>query len=355
MPAVPRRRVPLFVVYAFLSGIYSYIILFFMVRFVYNVTFNFLAELAVLPAAMVFYLMFKSRLRSLRKVIAELWEKHFGGGRSIRPVHFGLAVALLLLLFVPIFRDREDAYYVVEPLYQDTLHAAVPGRVDSVFVHEGESVHAGQPMLNLSSPLAATMSASATAMAGEARYHAFNAEMQGQTIGAASAQQSGSQRSARVAADAEASRVITAPFEGVVLTEDPASLQGQQVASGQALVSLAATGDRALRVYVPVSSLKRIPSAAEMAIVLPGQFSPIHLTLTRPGGDPVALPAGIIARQDYKGVKLPDFYAARVVLPQAAGAIPFGASGDAKIFGGRRSLAARGFSIVANLVKAHVW
>jgi putative peptide zinc metalloprotease protein len=92
MPAVPRRRVPLFVVYAFLSGIYSYIILFFMVRFVYNVTFNFLAELAVLPAAMVFYLMFKSRLRSLRKVIAELWEKHFGGGRSIRPVHFGLSI-----------------------------------------------------------------------------------------------------------------------------------------------------------------------------------------------------------------------------------------------------------------------
>jgi putative peptide zinc metalloprotease protein len=179
--------------------------------------------------------------------------------------------------------------------------------------------------------------------------------MQGQSIGAASAQQSGSQRSARIAADAEASRVITAPFDGVVLTEDPASLQGQQVASGQSLLNLAAAGDRALRVYVPASALRRIPSAAEMAIAIPGQFSPLHLTLPRPGGDPVTLPAGIIARQDYKGVKLPDFYAARVVLPQSAGVIPFGASGDAKIFGERRSIAARGFSILVNLVKAHLW
>ncbi len=353
-PIVPRRRVLLFVVYAALSGIYSYLVLFFVVRFVYNVSFNFFAEFALIPAAIVFYLMFKSRLQSLRRVLSELWSK-ITADRSRLLIFAAAAPLILLLLFVPLFRDRESAYYVVEPVHQEMVHAAVPGRIDSVQVHEGEAVHAGQPLVRLSSPLAEALRDSATALADTSHYQAFDAEVQGKTIGGASARQGESQQSSRLAAEAQASREIVAPFDGIVLTTDPAALQGQQVASGQPLLNLAEAGQRVARIYVPASALKRIPSPAELEIALPGRFSLVRTTLNHPGGDPVSLPAGIIARQDYKGIKLPDFYAARVVLPASAGDLPFGVAGDAKIFGARRSIAARVFSVASDLVKAHVW
>jgi hypothetical protein len=73
------------------------------------------------------------------------------------------------------------------------------------------------------------------------------------------------------------------------------------------------------------------------------------------GGDAEALPDGLIPRQSYKGIKLPVFYCSRIPLPASAGNALFGVSGEAKIFGERRSLAARGYTILANLTKAHVW
>jgi multidrug efflux pump subunit AcrA (membrane-fusion protein) len=258
-------------------------------------------------------------------------------------------------MFVPLFRDQEHAWYVVEPQHSATVHAAVPGHIDSVLVHEGERVRAGQPMITLSSPFASALTASADALTSKSRYRAFDAELQGQSIGGASANQLESQHSVRIAKEAQSSRIIDAPFDGVVLTHDPSNLQGQEVVSGQELLSLADSGPRLVRIFVPAPALPRIPPSAEVEIEPPGRFSMLHMWMGRPGGDPVQLPPGLIARQDYKGVKLPVFYAARVTLPPSAGEIPIGASGNAKIFGDRHSLASRLVRIVSNSFGAHFW
>jgi hypothetical protein len=42
-------------------------------------------------------------------------------------------------------------------------------------------------------------------------------------------------------------------------------------------------------------------------------------------------------------------------LPASAGEPMLGVSGQAKIFGERRSVAARALSVVLNLVKEHIW
>ena len=55
---VSRRRVPLFVLFALASGGYSYMLLWFFVRFSYNVFSHWFAELAVLPAAVVAFWIF---------------------------------------------------------------------------------------------------------------------------------------------------------------------------------------------------------------------------------------------------------------------------------------------------------
>jgi putative peptide zinc metalloprotease protein len=352
---VPRRRVPLFIFYALISGAYSYLLLFFIIRFSYNVLSHWFAEFALIPAGYLAFKLFHSRLRSLRKVGAQFWELEMRSFRLLRPLPL-LAIALVAaLLFVPIWRDRENAWFVIEPAHTETLHAAVPGRLEQVLVKEGETVHAGQPLLRMSSLLAASMHSSAAAQTGSAQYQAVTAELQGQSIGGAAAQQNASLRSTSLAREAVSSLEITAPSDGVVLTQDPASLLNQDVDAGQSLLDLANAGPPVVRVYIPVSALDRIAPGSEVALALPDRFSIVRMQLAPFGGDAEALPDGVIPRQNYKGIKLPVLYCSRMPLPASVGKVLFGDSGQAKIFGERRSLVARIYSILANLTKAHVW
>ena len=79
------------------------------------------AEFALIPAGALAFVVFRSRLRSLGGVLKRLWAAKFSSGRALRPRYLALAAVLAVVLFVPILRNREDAFYVVEPLH--TRHA----------------------------------------------------------------------------------------------------------------------------------------------------------------------------------------------------------------------------------------
>jgi hypothetical protein len=329
--------------------------LFFVIRFSYNLTSKWLAEFALIPAGWLAFTLFRSRLRSLRDVTGRFREQHFGAGHRWRPIHGFFAVCLAAILFVPLWRDREGAYYTIEPARTDTLHAAVTGRVNAVLVQENQRVSAGQALLRMSGSMAASMHSAAAAQTQDARFRTVTAELHGDSIGGAAARQTASARSAQLAGEAESSLVIRAPADGVVLTENPSALLDRDVASGQPLLDLADAGPRIVRVYIPVSALDRIHPGAEVALALPDSFSIVRMPLGSFGSDAVTLPAGLIASQEYQGIKLPVFYCARMALPEAAGDPLYGVSGSAKIFGQRRSLAGRFLTTIVSLLKAHVW
>ena len=355
VPVVPRRRAPFFILYAFISGAYSYMILFIVIRFTFNAASHWLAELALIPAGLLAYAVFKSRLRSLRGVLGQLWDRHLAGGRLLRPAPL-IGIALVLIaLFVPFWRDRESAYFVIEASHPNTLHAAVPGRIDAVLVRQGDQVRAGQPLLRMTSLITAAMNSRAQVQSGDARYQTVTAEMQGQSIGAGAAQQNASLRSTSLAREAQSSLMVAAPSDGTVLTENPGALIDQDVSSGQPLLELSDAGPRTARIYIPVSALDHIPPQAEVALALPGHFSIVRMTLPPPGGDPVTLPKGLIAKQDYQGIVLPLFYTSHITLPPSAGDPLIGESGQARIFGKRRSIAERIFNVAFNLARAHVF
>jgi putative peptide zinc metalloprotease protein len=355
VPVVPRRRVVLFMFYAFVSGAYSYVLLTIIVRFAYNVSYKWMAEFALIPAGALAFLVFRSRLRSFKRVVLQWWEQRVETGMHFRPIYLVVAMVLALILFLPLWRDREEGYFVIEPLRTRTVHAAVTGRIEAVLVQGGEKVRTGEPLLRMSSMSTASMRSSADARSRSARFEAYTSELQGQSIGTAAAEQNGANRLTLLAAEAQSKLDVGAPTDGVVITEMPGLLLDQNVASGQDLIQIAEDGPRVARVYVPSSALDRIPVDAQVALVLPGEFSVIRLALTAPGGDAVPLPSGIVASQGYKGVQLATFYCSRVELPAAQGQPLFGVSGNAKIFGKRRSLAGRVLIEVSNLVKAHVW
>jgi putative peptide zinc metalloprotease protein len=354
VPVVPRRRIPLFVVYALISGAYSYLLLLLVIRLSYNIASHWLAEFALIPAGALAFAVFRSRLRSMRDLAFRAWKHNFDSGVRWSFTRIVAIAALIALLFLPLWRDREDAMYVIEPLNSATVHAGMAGRVNAVFVKEGESVTAGQPVLAMTSSAAASMRSAADIETSSAQFQAFSAELSGKSLGAAAARQNAAVRSSDLAREAQRSLVLTAPASGVVLTRNPGALLNQDVGSGQSLLKVAGTASRIIRVFVPVSALERIPAGAEVAIIPPGRFSVMHMTLGRLDGEAVDLPAGFVVKQDYKGIELPTFYSAQMEL-SASDELPLGTAGTAKIFGVRRSLFGRFSAIVFNLVRSHVW
>jgi putative peptide zinc metalloprotease protein len=352
-PVVHKKRIPLFVFYALVSGAYSYLLLFVVVRFSYNIASHWLAEFALIPAGVLAFVLFRSRLRSLREVVVRTWKNSLAGQRW-RPVHIAAAAAILALFFLPLWRDREDAVFLVEPSHSATLHAALTGRVTAIFVKEGDQVAAGQPLLAMSSPSAASMRSTSDSQTSSATFQTFSAELGGASIGVGAARQNAAIHSGRLADEAQNSLILTAPINGIVLTENPGALLDQNAASGQSLLRIAESGPPIVRIFVPVSALDRIPTGAEVAIIPAGRFSPIRMTLAPLEGEAVNLPPGLVARQDYKGIELPAFYSTRMELAPADN-LPLGTAGTARIFGARRSLLGRLVTITLNLVRAHVW
>jgi putative peptide zinc metalloprotease protein len=353
---VSRRRVPLFVVYAVVSGAYSYLLLLLFVRFSYNVFFHWLAELALVPAALLAFFMFRSRLRGLWDFILGFYRTKSGEGAfRFTPLRAVLGIIALAILLVPIVRDRENAYFVIEPTETHQVHARVPGRVLAVYVKEGDRVHKGQVLARLQSLNTASAGEEAAEQVASSQAQVFTAELQHSGLGEALAAQQAARRNSDTAREQGAQLAVAAPSDGVVATNDPESLLNRDVTTGEPLLTISDPSQLVARLYVPVSEMDHIRVGDPVSLQLSSQFAKIRGQLPTMEGSALPLPPGLLAAQEYKGTAVPTFYTARMALKDDGSGIQPGMSGPAKIFGRRRSLAARTVTIFANLLRTHFW
>ena len=356
VPVVSRRRVPLFVLYALASGVYSYMLLLVFIRFSYNIFFHWFAELALLPAALLAFVIFRSRLRGLQTFVQGVYRtKVAAGALRLTPLRAVIAMALLAVLFVPILRDRETAYFVIEPTETHQVHAGVPGKVSAVYVKEGDTVSRGQVMARLRSLNEAGDRQEAEAQLASSQAEVFSAELEHTGLGQALAEQHAARRSSAIADEESAQLAVTAPVGGVVATSDPENLVNRDVIIGETLLTIVDPSRLMARLFVPVSELDYIRVGDPVSLQLPSQFAEIHGRLGTMEGAAMPLPPGILAQQLYKGIALPAFYTTRMALGAEVGQIRPGTSGEAKIFGRRHSLAYRLAITFANLLHTHFW
>jgi putative peptide zinc metalloprotease protein len=356
VPVVARRRVPLFVLYAIASGIYSYSLLLFAIRFSYNVFFHWLGELALIPALWIAFVMFRSRIRSLGDFARSFYRTNVRGrGLRLTPLRAVLGIALLIILFVPIARDRENAYFVIEPKESHQVHAGVPGKVLAVYVKEGDAVRSGQVMAKLQSLNEASASEEAEAQMASSQAQVFTAELQHSGLGDALAAQHAARRSSATAQEESAKLTIAAPAAGVVSTTDPENLLNRDVTTGETLLTIVDPSQLVARLFVPVSEMDRIRVGDPVSLQLPFRFFEVHGRLGTMEGSALPLPLGVLADQKYKGMSLPTFYSTRMPLGTTSNRIRPGMSGQAKIFGRRRSLASRIAIVFGNLLHTHFW
>jgi putative peptide zinc metalloprotease protein len=356
VPVVSRRRVPLFVLYALASGAYSYLLLWLFVRFSYNVFYHWFAELALVPAAVLAFFIFRSRLRGLQNFVLGFFRTKAGEGAfRLTPLRAVLAAPLLALFFLPIMRERLNAYFVIEPRDTHQVHAGVPGKVLAVYVKEGDAVSSGQVMARLQSLNEASAREEAAEQVASAQAQVFSAELHHSGLGPALVAQQAARGSSAIAREEGAQLAVCAPSAGVVATSDPAALLNRDVTTGETLLTIVDPLQLIARLYIPVSEMDRIRAGDPVSLQLPSQFSEIHTRLGTIEGSALPLPPGLLAEQKYKGSAVPAFYTTRMPLGKAGGGIRPGMSGQAKIFGRRRSLADRIATIFGNALHTHFW
>ncbi len=114
-----------------LSGVYSYLLIAVVVVFVYHILRAYTPEWAWLPASLLGFRIFKSRIvmleRFMKTVYLDKKERLFAWFTPVRAALVG--VATLALLFVPLWPDFVDGRFALEPVRRTLVHTEVPGTV----------------------------------------------------------------------------------------------------------------------------------------------------------------------------------------------------------------------------------
>ena len=356
VPIVPRRRVAFFAIYAFVSGCYSYLLLFAVVRFCFNILAHYMAEWALLPAAALAFVIFRSRLRIFGNFLGSFYKvRQQSALWRVTPFRLAALAVLAILLFLPIWHVRVDAYYLVEPSDIQILRAGVPGTVRDVSVREGQSVQKGEPLASLESLTHVGHSSAAQANLAIAEARVADSEVLHRGLGPAIAARGEATQMHAAALTENESLTINAPFDGIVMTTAPENLAGKSVGHGEELLRVAKIGPPVVRIFVPAPELNRVHPGDLVAIDTHATFQPVKLRLAPLDGEAFALPDGILHSQQYKGFELPAFYAARIYLATSVPDLRPGMAGRAKIFDKRRSIVERALLSTHNLVRSHVW
>lgn len=357
VPFVTARRRWLFVPYALISGLYSYALLFAVARLAYNIFHSFSPDWAFVPAAALAFVIFRSRLRTLGRFMKTLYldKKEKVLALLTRPRLAALGVAVLVLLFAPVWRDTASGRFLLEPGRRAVVRAEVPGAVARVFADEGQPVAAGAVLASLrnldldSEAERATADyqlASANAVRSQLRYVGFGpAEQERQRL---------RQRSALMA-EQRSKLEVRSPIAGVVATPRLRDLLGSYLEAGKEVAQVLDLSTVRGRIYIPESEVRDIRVGAPARLHFDG------LSGSRAGSVSELAPAstdigeGLMAAQPYKGIRPPPFYVATVELPNPNGSLRDGMTGDAKILVTHRSLAGFLWRTVSDFAGRKIW
>jgi putative peptide zinc metalloprotease protein len=353
---VPRWRRPFYIAYAVLSGIYGYLLLTFLMVFSYHVLHAYSPAWAFLPALAAGYWVFRKRIHSFARFMGLLYlDKKERVGNWLTPVRqVSLSAALLLLLFVPIWPDFQDASFVLEPRQHAVVHAAVQGTVAHVLVDEGQRVAAGQPILtlenlDLQSELAR---AQADLTVGSAR--ATQSQLRYSGFGTAEHERDNLAKQEHYLTQRAGELEVDSPIAGVMATSHLQNLVGSDLEEGAPIAEVVDDSTVRARVYVPEYAMHDVHVGLPLRLRTQSRLLPVSGVIHSISADWVPLDPALGQKEQLAGINPPRFYAADAWLQPSHDLRP-GMTGPAKIQVGRRSLASFVWRFGRDLVTRRVW
>lgn len=353
---VPRQRRTLYAAYAILSGLYSYALLFAVVRFSRNVFLSYSREWAFVPALALAYFIFRSRIRTLMKFMNTVYldKKDRVLTWLTRWRIAVLTVALLALLLPPIWPRYVQARAVLEPLRRALVRTAVPGKVTAVYLREGEQVAPGQSLLQLQDYGVESKFNAAGRNLAAAQGNQINAQLTYENAGEAGEQSK--QYTVEVSTATQAANRLTpvSPIAGIVMTNETKDLKGTYLETGSIVAEIADTSSMRALMFVPEFAVNDIHPGQPVRILPDSSYVPVTTTVSAvlPASTPLA--SGLESATSYKGLANTQFYVAESYLPND-GSLRDQMTATAKIRVGRQSIGGMLTREVRELVGRKVW
>jgi len=351
----PRRRI-LFVPYALLSGAYSYLLLFAVSRFTFNVFHRFTPEWAFLPAGLVAWKIFKSRILRLASFMKTVYLHNLEKLKLVTSpaARIAAAVVATVLLCLPIFRKTADAVFVLEPERRASLRATAPGFVEKVFVDENSPVTAGSPLVLLRNSEVESEAAHANSDLVVAEAHRVRAQLQFTAMGKS---QSEWQRARTVKAAAQQQvreLAVSSPIAGVVATPRVRDLEGTYIAAGTLIADIDDMNTLRARLYLPENEVREMHAGSPVSLFLHANWKVAHGRVGVVAAAPSPLPGGLVETNKYKGLNPPAYYVVDVTVVNPGNLRP-GMSGEAKVFLRRQSLVGKAWETTRDAVARRLW
>ncbi|HLV87659.1 MAG TPA: HlyD family efflux transporter periplasmic adaptor subunit [Candidatus Sulfotelmatobacter sp.] len=357
VPHIPRRRRFGFAIYAVLSGLYSYTVLYVLARFVGNLFRNFSPEWSFVPELATAGLIFRSRIRTLvnfmklvyldKKDRVRAW---FTARRSTVLSAIALVVALL-----PLWHETSSGRFVLEPANRVVVRNLVPGTIVKINAGEGQPVKAGAILLELQNPLLHSKLARTQADSQIARTRTAQAFLHYSNVGAAIQEVNQLELQTKVFATQESALELRSPISGIVMTPRIGDWSGAYVTEGTELVEIADIDTLRARVYVSEHDVYKLRADSYARIQVDGTFGirGIHDMHLAPQASQI--PSGLVDLSKYKGQRPPNFYIADLLVPNLDGKLKPGMVGTARLYGDRKSLTGLAWMGIRDFVDRKIW
>jgi putative peptide zinc metalloprotease protein len=342
VPYVPKRRRLGYAVFALLSGLYSYTVLYVVATFVGNVFRNFNPEWSFVPEIATAAVIFWGRIRTLGNFMKFVYldkkdriASWFTPQRSIAIAAIALVVALL-----PLRRESSTGYFVLEAVNQAVIRSAVPGVVTGVYAAEGQWIPAGATVVRLRNALLDSRVAHAQAQYSVGQSRVVLANLRNSPdLGAANTEriQLGQQTQQLTLETAQLE--LRSPIAGLVLTPRLTDEVGTYLPAGTEVAEVADLTTMRARVHVSEHDLSKFHIGSEVRLLANGYFKIADASVAGIEPAPSDIPPGLIDLSKYKGLRPPNFYVVIVTLSNRGGLLKPGMVGTAKVYGQQRSLA----------------
>jgi putative peptide zinc metalloprotease protein len=357
VPYVPRRRRLGFGVYALLSGLYSYTVLYVLARFIGNVFRNFNPDWSFIPELGTGALIFRSRIRTLvnfmkfvyldKKDRTRAW---FTPKRSS-----GIVAGVIGVLLLPLRHDSVAGRFILEPSTRAVARAMVPGIVAKVYTEEGKSVAMGAPLLQLRNlPLQSRLARS------ESEYmvtsgRAVSATLRYDNFGPVIKERESLARQTSMLSSEAGNLELKSPISGVVLTPRVTDRVGSYVTEGTELLEIADLNQLRARIYVSEHDMYKLWVGARASLQIEGiprKWDAHALAISALSAE---IDQGLAESTKYKGLLPPRFYLVDLFVPNPDDRLKPGMTGTGRIYGQRRSLAGLAWQQIARFFAGKLW
>jgi putative peptide zinc metalloprotease protein len=353
---VPRRRRAFYIVYAILSGLYGYMLLSFLTVFTYHILQAYMPEWAFLPALAIGYWVFKSKIKLLLRFTKMVYldKKERMRAWLTLPRMVAFSTAALVIIFLPLWPEFVEGRFVLEPVHKAWIHAEVAGRVTRVLAREGQSMAAGQPLVELSNLELESAAAAANADLHVASAQATLALLRYGDLGQAEHRRQETAERNRTLRGQVALLSITSPIAGVVVTPRLDDLLGAYLDSGAEIAEVADPSTMTARIYIPEFAMREIRLGSRVRLQPKSGVLPLTATLLSVAPASTSIEPGLMPEEQLQGITPPRFYTGSAFLPNAGG-LREGMTGTAKILVTRRSIAGLLWRFSRDLIDRKVW